>query len=44
MSEYVVYEPTAAYQNVSKTTGIDKLTPARAPIAEMVRRIRIVGL
>jgi O-acetyl-ADP-ribose deacetylase (regulator of RNase III) len=41
--EVVVYEPTAAYQNVTKTTGIEKLTPARALIAEMVRRYEVLG-
>ena len=41
--EAVVYEPTAAYQNVSKTTGKENLTPARALIAEMVRRYELMG-
>src|SRR5579872_1797541 len=31
-----VYEPTEKYQNVAKRTGVEKLTPARALIAEMV--------
>ena len=39
----LVYEPTAAYQNVSKTTGKEGLTPARALIAEMVRRYEVMG-
>lgn len=41
--EVVVYEPTAAYQNVTKTTGKEELTPARALIAEMVRRYEVLG-
>lgn len=42
--EVVVYEPTRAYHNVSKTTGVEKLTPARAMIAEMVRLYELLGL
>lgn len=42
--EIVVFEPTRAYHNVSKTTGVEKLTPARAMIAEMVRRYEVLGL
>jgi O-acetyl-ADP-ribose deacetylase (regulator of RNase III) len=41
--DVLVYEPTAAYQNVSKKTGVEKLTPARALIAEMVRRYEVLG-
>lgn len=41
--EVIVYEPTTAYQNVSKTTGVEKLTPARALIAETVRRYEVLG-
>ncbi len=39
-----VYEPTAKYQNVAKKTGVDKLTPARAMIAELIRRYWILGM
>jgi O-acetyl-ADP-ribose deacetylase (regulator of RNase III) len=39
----VVFEPTAKYQNVAKRTGVKKLTPARALIAELVRRYSILG-
>ncbi|MDB5804860.1 MAG: macro domain protein [Betaproteobacteria bacterium] len=39
-----VFEPTKQYQNVAKRTGIDKLTPARALIAELVRRYWILGI
>ena len=41
--DVLVYEPTAAYQNVTKTTGKEDLTPARALIAEMVRRYEVLG-
>ena len=40
----LVYPPTRTYQNVSKTEGIDKLTPARALISELVRRYSVLGL
>ena len=42
--EVVVYEPTDAYQNAPKHTGLASLTPARALIAEMVRRYSVLGL
>lgn len=42
--EIVVYEPTAKYQNVAKKQGVEKLTPARALTAEMVRRYSILGI
>lgn len=42
--EVIVYEPTPAYQSVSKTTGVEKLTLARALIAEMIRRYEVLGL
>ena len=41
--EFVVYEPTAAYQNAPKRAGLEALTPARALIAELVRRYAILG-
>ena len=34
--DVVVYEPTEKYQNVAKRTGVDKLTPARALVADMI--------
>jgi O-acetyl-ADP-ribose deacetylase (regulator of RNase III) len=40
----VVYEPTSKYQNVAKKQGVEKLTPARALIAEMVRRYWVLGI
>jgi O-acetyl-ADP-ribose deacetylase (regulator of RNase III) len=39
-----VFEPTAKYQNVAKRTGVMKLTPARALVAEMIRRYWILGI
>lgn len=42
--DIVVYEPTAQYQNVAKKKGVEKLTPARALIAEMVRRYWVLGI
>ena len=42
--EILVYEPTRRYQNVSKSTGVKKLTPSRALIAELVRRYWILGM
>ena len=40
----VVYEPTAQYQNVTKRNGVEELTPARALVAEMVRRYCMLGI
>jgi O-acetyl-ADP-ribose deacetylase (regulator of RNase III) len=42
--DVVVFEPTGTYQNVAKPAGIAKLTPARALVAEMVRRYWILGI
>lgn len=42
--EVLVYEPTAKYQNVAKKQGVEKLTHARALIAEMIRRYWILGI
>lgn len=39
-----VYEPTSAYQNAPKREGVKSLTPARALIAELVRRYAVLGL
>lgn len=39
-----VFEPTPKYQNVAKRTGVEKLTPARALVAEMVRRYWVLGM
>lgn len=40
----LVYQPTNAYQGKPKATGVEKLTPARAIIAELVRRYGFLGL
>jgi len=42
--EITVYEPTRQYQNVAKRAGVEKLTPARALIAELVRRYWVLGI
>jgi O-acetyl-ADP-ribose deacetylase (regulator of RNase III) len=42
--DVVVYEPTDAYHNAPKRAGLESLTPARALIAEMVRRYSVLGL
>jgi hypothetical protein len=40
----IVFAPTGAYQNAAKREGLDELTPARAMIAELVRRYSILGI
>lgn len=42
-TDIIVFEPTQTYQNVVKRQGVEKLTPARALIAEMIRRYEILG-
>jgi O-acetyl-ADP-ribose deacetylase (regulator of RNase III) len=42
--EVQVYEPTTRYQNVAKRKGLEKLTPARALVAELVRRYCVLGI
>jgi O-acetyl-ADP-ribose deacetylase (regulator of RNase III) len=42
--EFVVYEPTATYQNAPKREGVQALTAPRALIAELVRRYSVLGL
>lgn len=42
--EILVFEPTQQYQNVAKRAGVEKLTPARALIAELVRRYWVLGM
>jgi len=42
--DIVVYEPTATYQNVRKRRGVEKLTPARGLVAELVRRYWVLGI
>lgn len=42
--EVLVFEPSQKYQNVAKRDGVKKLTPARALIAELVRRYWVLGM
>lgn len=42
--DVLVFEPTQQYQNVAKRAGVEKLTPARALIAELVRRYWVLGM
>ena len=43
-TDILVFEPTVKYQNVAKRSGVEKLTPARALIAELVRRYWVRSL
>jgi O-acetyl-ADP-ribose deacetylase (regulator of RNase III) len=40
----IVYEPTKQYQNVQKREGVERLTPARALLTELVRRYWVLGI
>lgn len=42
--EVKVFEPTDKYQNVAKRAGVQKLTPARALVAEALRRYWVLGM
>lgn len=42
--EIIIYEPTLEYQNVSMVQGVQKLTPARALVAELIRRYAVLGM
>ena len=42
--EITVFEPTNKYYNAPKAEGVETLTPARALVAEMVRRYAVLGL
>ncbi len=42
--EVIVYEPTSKYQNVAKRTGVEKLTPARALVSELIRQYWVLGM
>jgi O-acetyl-ADP-ribose deacetylase (regulator of RNase III) len=42
--DITVFEPTSTYQNVAKRSGVEKLTPARALVAELVRRYWVLGM
>lgn len=41
--DIIVFEPTQTYQNVVKRQGVEKLTPARAIVIEMIRRYEVLG-
>ena len=42
--QFTVFEPTSKYQNVAKRSGVEKLTPPRALVAELVRRYWVLGI
>lgn len=42
--EINIFEPTSKYQNVSKRSGVEELTPARALISEIIRRYCLLGI
>jgi O-acetyl-ADP-ribose deacetylase (regulator of RNase III) len=42
--DILVFGPTKQYQNVGKPAGVERLTPARALIAELVRRYWVLGM
>ena len=42
--DIIIYEPTATYQNVAKHKCVEKLTSARALVAEMIRRYGVLGI
>lgn len=41
---WIAYEPTPKYQNVAKRQGVEKLTVARALVAEVIRRYWVLGI
>jgi O-acetyl-ADP-ribose deacetylase (regulator of RNase III) len=41
--DVIVYQPTTAYQNTPKESGVENLTPARAMLVEIVRRYLAIG-
>ena len=42
--EILIFEPTTKYQNIAKSKGVEKLTPSRALIAELIRRYWVLGM
>jgi hypothetical protein len=42
--EINIFEPTSKFQNVSKRSGVEELTPARALISEIIRRYCLLGI
>ena len=43
-TDILVFEPSTQHQNVAKHAGVEALTPARALIAELVRRYWVLGM
>lgn len=41
--DVVLYGPSRDYRNVAKKKGVERLTPARALVAELVRRYWVLG-
>ena len=42
--DVLVFEPSPTYMNTPKRVGVEELTPARALIAEFVRRYSVLGI
>jgi O-acetyl-ADP-ribose deacetylase (regulator of RNase III) len=42
--DVLVFEPSNEYHNVAKREGVERLTPSRALIVELVRRYSVLGL
>lgn len=42
--DVAIYAPSDEYQNAPKREGVEELTPARALIADLVRRYSVLGL
>ncbi len=43
-TEVIIFEPTERYRNHQKGIGVEKLTPARALIAELIRKYWVLGM
>lgn len=43
-TEVLIFEPSQQYQNIAKREGVMSLTPARALIAELIRRYWVMGM
>lgn len=41
--EVTLFRPSRRYQNIAKKAGVERLTPARALVAELVRRYWVLG-
>jgi O-acetyl-ADP-ribose deacetylase (regulator of RNase III) len=42
--DIVIYEPSGTYRNGAKRAGVERLTPSRALVAELIRRYGTMGL